>query len=281
MLNYNQFFEGKSSRLEYSEYFILKKLAESKNGKTALYGFEIKNQKHEIWIPLGAIYSSTEHELPDLSEDYKSLRLAHFIYSPESHEQGYAKRKAFFDAYNKFMLPVVKRLEYKKEKSKEDELVSSFKDAINRMVPDVSIGQYDKKTNSISTNIGDFYIHTKNPLSFKIGSVYLTMEEDGVMLNYNNQFYIKGLGKDGLVVKAMIKTNSGQPLNAVEVMALKRIYKDSLKRHDWYTGMSDDPSSRKAGDASMKRISNLKHILKSIGEDKYAEDTYKEYEKTL
>lgn len=275
---YDQFFEGRTQKLRYSKDFYLKKIAESKNGKAGLFGFEIKNQKHQIWIPMKAIYHTWDNELPDLPEDYKQLTIAHFIYEPDSYDKIHEERTKFFEAYEKYMTPVINKQIVKRTEIREKETEQRFLDAISRMIPDVEVNGYDSKTKTVSTNVGDFHVWNENPISFRIGDVSVTMTEDGVDLNYKG-LYLKGLGKNGIVVKAMIKHNSGQKLNAVEVMALKRIYTDALKRHDWYYMRADDSRSYKSGDESAKRISNIGQILKDAGEEDFVEKTYQQYSK--
>jgi hypothetical protein len=276
---YKQFYEGKTIKLRYSKEFYLKEFARSKNGKSGLFGFEIKDQKHQIWIPTKAIYHTWDNELPDLPEEYKKLTIAHFIYEPDSYDEIHDKRVKFFEAYEKYMSPVINKQNVKKTKIREKETEKRFLEAINRMVPDVDVQGYDSTNKTVKTNIGDFYVYNENPISFRIGDVSVTMKEDGVYLNYKGMT-IKGVGKNGIIVKSMIKHNSGQKLNAVEKMALKRIYTDALKSHDWYYHMSDDHRSYKAGENSAKKISNIGDILKDAGEKEYVEKTYKEFSKS-
>lgn len=277
MKNYNQFFESKISRITYDKVFYLKQISTSENGKMGLFEFKIKDIKKQLWIPLKAIYSTLENDFPDLLKDYKRLRLAHFIYDPSLSDTNYKEKKDFFDNYDKYMEPIIVSQTEKRIKNSEDTAIKSFKDAIKKMIPDVDVYEYNRDNNSIKTNIGDFYIYSKNPIKFKIGDIFLKILEDGIEVNYKNQFNIKALGKDGLVAKALIKINSGQILNAVEKMTLKRIYAEMLKQHDWFYHMSDDRRSYNAGNEHSKRISNLKKILTDVGEGKYAQEAYDQY----
>jgi len=279
MLKYKQFFESKATKFEYSKTFYLKKYAESKSGKSALYGFEIKKQKYQIWIPIKAVYKVLDNDLSNFPEFYKRYILAHFIYNPDTHDDVHDKRIEFFKAYDEYMVPIINKQLEKKEKEKEDKIQSEFKEAINKIVPGVIIDSFDSKSNIFKTNIGDFYIYNSNPITFKIGDVFLTMEEGGINLNYANKFYIKLLGKDGLVGKALIKINSNQTLNAVEIMAIKRIYTEELKKHDWYYNRSDDSKYYKAGLEQAKRISNLKEILIKVGQESFSKQMYDQYSK--
>lgn len=276
MLKYKQFFEGKTTRLNFSKTYYLKQYATSKNGKTGLFGFEIKDKKFQLWIPFKAIYNTLDNDI-EISEDYKSMIIGHFIYDPEPDDRNYDEKKDFFSAYKEYMVPIIEKQRVKITQRKEQQLEDHFRDMINRMVPNVNVKSYDSSTKVLSTDIGDFHIYSERPITFKIGDVFLTLEEDGVRLNYKNQFTLKGLGKDGIVVKAMIKLNSGQKLNAVEIMALKRIYKQSLSSHDWYYDMSDDRRSYKSGSEAAKRISNLKRILTDAGEKDFADQLYTQY----
>ena len=277
MKNYSQFFESKISRITYDKVFYLKQISTSENGKMGLFEFKIKDIKKQLWIPLKAIYRTSENDFPDLLKDYKKLTLAHFIYDPSLSDKNYKKKKDFFDNYTKYIEPVIAAQTEKRTKISEDKAIESFKEAIDKMIPEVEIYEFDRESNSIKTSIGDFYIYSKNPIEFKIGDIFLKVTKDGIDLNYKNQFNLKALGKDGLVAKALIKINSNQILNAVEKMALKRIYVEMLKQHDWHYHMSDDRRSYQAGNEHSKRISNLKKILTEVGEKKYAQDLYDQY----
>lgn len=277
MKSYSQFFEGRISRISYDKAFYLKQIDTSENGKMGLFEFKIKDIKKQLWIPLKAIYSTSENGLPDLLKDYKKIRLAHFIYDPDRSDRNYKKKRDFFDNYTKYIDPIISKQSEKNIKISEDKAIESFKEAIDKMIPEVEIYEFDRESNSIKTSIGDFYIYSKNPIGFKIGDIFLKMSKDGIDLNYKNQFTLKALGKDGLIAKALIKINSGQILNAVEKMALKRIYIETLKHHDWYYHMSDDRRSYQSGSEQAMRISNLKKILTEVGEGKAAQDLYDQY----
>jgi len=273
MLKYKQFNE---SRLSTSGKFYLKKIKDSKSGKSALYGFEIKREKHSIWIANNAIYNKIDNKIPKLPSDYKSLVIGAFIFNPDSWDDSYDIRTKFFDNYNKYMQPVIDRLNKNKEDVDNADLVESFRNTISKMLA-IKVRSYDKKSNSIETDIGPFYIYKRNPLTFRIGDVTIEKQEEGLHINYNNEFYVKATGKNGLIAKALIKINSNQQLNAAERMSIQRIYIDCLKRHDWEFDMADDKRSRAYGKNNSNKLNVLGKILNKLGLTDYVKSNYDKY----
>lgn len=280
MLKYKQFFEGKTTKLQYSDFFYLKKIAEAKSGKAMLYGFELKNKKFQLWIPSGAIYNEIDHVLPDLSDSYKMVYLANFISKPDTFDKTHETREDFFKQYNKYMVPVIERLEFKKKNLELLSLYKDFKKEIKKIIPEIIIEDFNIEDKSFETNYGRFEIYSVKPLTFKLGDLFLNMnDENGIILNYKNRFKITLLGRDGILGKALIKNNSNQKLNAVEIMSIKKIYENVLKSYDWYSYMSDDRRVWKKGEDQDKRLSCIRSVLEDIGLENYSNEMYDKYSK--
>lgn len=274
---YNQFFEGKTTKVEYSKEFYLKKFAESKNGKAVLIGFEIKNNKYQLWVPVKAVYNIFDNNILDLPSIYNKIVLANFIYKPDTYDKVHKEREEFFNMYKLYMLPVIEKLKSKELKIKTDKIYKDFEDVLYRVIPGLDVISYDSKDRFFETDLGRIYIFKEDPLEFRVGNVYLRMEEDGAVLDYDNKFVIKLLGKHGILGKALVKINSGQRINAVEKMAIKRIYLEKLKLHDWHYQRSDDKIYYKKGQEEFNIIKGLQDILKSVGEEDFSTKNYNNY----
>jgi hypothetical protein len=199
---------------------ILKEVNSSQ--RAVLYSFNIGGVSETLWIPKKAIYNTIEHKL-SISKDYKIVVIGSFIVD---------QNEDFFGKYERHMLPVIKRVENQMRIEKDNLMIEDFRKIIEQMIPGIDNLIYNTDSNTIETNLGDFYIYKRNPLMFKVGDILIEKNKGKLYLSYSNDFTIEIKGKNGLVAKALIKDNSDQKLDSIELMALKTIYNTYEKDHN-------------------------------------------------
>lgn len=273
MKRYDEFVESVS--FGYDKIFYLKVSAESKNGKNILIGFKTKNIEDSIWVPKKSVYNILDNSLPKLNDDYKKMVIGSFIYKPSEYDFGYEDKIRFFKNYDDHMVPLIDKLKDLKKDNYKEDLLDEFNLKIKNIIPDLEVVKYDYDKDIIVTNIGNFRLFKRNPLIIKINDVSLTLSSP-VKLHYLNMF-VEALGKNGIIVKALIKHNTNQKLNAVEKLSIKRLYSDFLSKYDWTYDRSDDRRAYKQGQQQSKKLQMIQNILKEIGEENYSKALYNRY----
>jgi len=266
MEKFTSLYEGSNS-LSYSKDFYLKNLKEfkSKNGKSfTTIAFSVKAGVFTLNVPSKLIFNSVDNELPNLNEEYKKMTLSRFLFAPDFEDFNKEKKEEFFNAYDKYMQPIIDRLEKKKEEDINNEIKNSFESKIKRIIPDIEVLSYDKDKRKANTNLGEFTVFGDN--DFMIGDVRISLSDDGYFnVNYKNDLAVKAKGKDGIIAKSLIKHNRGEKLNKGEAFVLKKVYNEYLESHDKYYHMADDRRAYKKGFNEKRFLTVLEDILKENG----------------